>query len=466
MPRPTIHRHLAVSVVLALLASAVPAVVHAEDPTFQIEYPLPARTGQPFTIEPVYSDGYVPPPDTICRWEFRWGNTASLRDNEFDETFGYVLFEGRADDGYCGAWTFTLPWVPVPQYEIFFRGPVPNVRSGSWPDRDVFTATVYGTERRITSSNLPLVQVLPSTYTPVTGQSVTYTRYLVGGAPSSGMATWTAHLGSGENPTVWERHTTASTFTITPPHTGRLLVQWYRETNGLLTSAGYDPPVRVADRTDPNTSAPRARFASSRAGSSTSVLITWSGTDSGWGVASYRLEKSIRGGTWRRVTLPAARSTEYLDRLLFDSAYRYRVRATDKAGNVGAWDYSPTIVPRRVPDTNPSISYSGGWRIVDDETAFGARLHETSTAGRTVQFTFTGRAIAWIGERGEDFGTARVYVDGKFIKTVDSGSDQSLPKWLVFRMSWSSSERHTIRIVADGTAGRPAIRVDGFAFIP
>ena len=102
-------------------------------PVVTFDYPLPARTGERFTIRPVYTPGYVPPPDAMCRWEFRWGDTASLRDNEFNETFGFVLFEGTAGEGFCSEWTFTLPWVPVPQFELDFRGSVPTARSGSWP---------------------------------------------------------------------------------------------------------------------------------------------------------------------------------------------------------------------------------------------------------------------------------------------------------------------------------------------
>lgn len=428
------------------------------------EYPLPARTGQPFTIRPVYSPGYVPPPDAMCRWEFRWGDTPSLRDNAFNETFGFLLFEGTAAEGFCGDWTFTLPWVPVPQFELDFRGPVQTARSGSWPDREVFKAVVVGTDRRIRQSNLPIAQVLPSTYTPIAGRSITYTRYLVGGA-STGMATWTASLGTGDDPIVWERRTTSSTFTITPPTTGRLLVQWYKEADGRLLSAGYDPPVRRADTADPNTRAPSVRFAPGGSDASVPVQVSWSGTDSGWGIASYQLQRSVDGGAWRTVGLPSPRTTSITQRLAHGTAYRYRVRAADKAGNTGAWDVESAFRPRRTADTSTTVTYSRGWAIVGDPTAHGALVHETGTAGRAVSLEFRGRAVAWIAERGATFGKARVYVDGKYIKTVDTGLATNLPRRLVFRMAWPTVGTHKIRIVALGTAGRPTISVDGFAIL-
>jgi len=34
-----------------------------------------------------------------------------------------ILFEGSASGGYCGEWTFTLPWVPYRQYDWILTGP-------------------------------------------------------------------------------------------------------------------------------------------------------------------------------------------------------------------------------------------------------------------------------------------------------------------------------------------------------
>ena len=78
---------------------------------------------------------------------------------------------------------------------------------------------------------------------------------------------------------------------------------------------------------------------------------------------------------------------------------------------------------------------------------------------------FSGRAIAWIAERGPTFGKARVYVDGVLISTVDTGQATNEPRRLVFRRSWSSVGTHRIRIVVSGTTARPTISLDGFAIL-
>ncbi len=438
------------------------------EPFLTFEYPLPARTGKPFTVQPVYHEGFVPHPDTVCRWEFRWGSTTALRDNETDETFGGMLFEGMAKNGYCGTWTFTLPWVPVQQYEVTFDNPdASEPDSDTWEERQVFTAAVYETDRRIHDSNLPIAHVLPSTYTPMVGVPITYTRYLVGGATACCEPRWSARLGSGENPIIWEEWTSSSTFTITPPTTGDILVGWdTQKANGTLLAAYYDPPVRRRDRTDPNTSAPVQRLTGGTSSTTAPVRVTWKGSDVGWGIASYKLQRSVNGGAWKTVTLSRPKATEITQNLAYGTSYRYRVRATDKAGNVGSWDYGPTFTPRRASETSASVGYkSGAWSTVTDATAHNGSLRESGTAGAWARYTFRGRDIAWIAERGPGHGKAKVYVDGTLVKTVDLTAASDQPRRIVFAKHWSTKGEHTIKVVVSGTSGRPIVSVDGFALL-
>ncbi len=313
------------------------------EPVVRFEYPLEPRTGQLFTIRPVYSEGYTPPPTAKCRWEFRWGSTDALRDNDFDETFGGMLFEGPASKGFCGDWTFTLPWVPVPQFELEFQGPAETVRSSIWPDRELIQATEVGTDRRIRESNLPIAQILPSTYTPIAGEPITYTRYLVGGAKTCCNSRWYAFLGQGEHPVVWEKWTSDSTFTFTPPTTGPLFVAWDHENPGDLLTAYYDPPVRHRDRTRPNTTRPVAKLGGAPVGSTVPLTLTWSGTDSGWGIGSYKLQQSVDGGHWKTIALPRPKATSIVRMVAPGGSIRYRVRAIDKAGNRGRVGLRPDV---------------------------------------------------------------------------------------------------------------------------
>ncbi len=41
-------------------------------------------------------------------------------------------------------------------------------------------------------------------------------------------------------------------------------------------------------------------------------------------------------------------------------------------------------------------------------------------------------------------------------------SASTLPQQLVVSLSWATSARHTIQVVAEGTGGRPKIDIDAF----
>ena len=81
--------------------------------------------------------------------------------------------------------------------------------------------------------------------------------------------------------------------------------------------------------------------------------------------------------------------------------------------------------------------------------------HDLRMSGGSVQFTFTGRAVAIIGTIGEvccQPGHARVFIDGT--QTYDqtgiwqdkSSSGRSLPDSVLFAWRWLTSGRHTIQI--------------------
>jgi hypothetical protein len=428
-------------------------------PTIDLETPLPAVTGHPFTIAPTLPDDYMIPAPGGCRWDFVWGDTQSLDTQDKDETYASLWFDIPAVNGKCAPWTFTLPWVPVRQYQVTLTLFTGNSFFLNVSKR--FTAAADSTDPRMTSSTLPVVQVLPSTYTPIVGQPVTYTRYLVGGTSNCCAPRWAAYQGVGDHPNFWQQEG-GSTFTITPFEPGNIRVVWDRGQGQWLLGFLYDPPVRYRDTTRPNTTAPVARVGGALLGPSIPVTLDWSGTDRGWGIASYKLQQSVNGHAWTTVRLPSAKTKTIVRLLTPGVSVRYRVRATDKAGNVGSWDYGPTFKPGAASEASPSIVYRGRWLRVADPTAQGGYLRESTTAGARATFTFTGRDVGWFAERGPGHGKAKVYVDGVLISTVDLKLSVEGPRRLVFRRHWSTVGRHTVRIVVSGTG---VVDVDAFTVL-
>ena len=81
-------------------------------------------------------------------------------------------------------------------------------------------------------------------------------------------------------------------------------------------------------------------------------------------------------------------------------------------GSIGAF--------ARVEESEPPVSTSGTWTQTDPEYGWsgGASLQST-VAGSTASFTFTGTSVRWIGARGIDGGIALVKVDQGPTREVD-----------------------------------------------
>ena len=80
-------------------------------------------------------------------------------------------------------------------------------------------------------------------------------------------------------------------------------------------------------------------------------------------------------------------------------------------------------------------------------------------------YTFTGRSIAWVATKAKKHGKAYVYLDGKKVKTIDLRASRTKTRQVVFAKNFSSSKKHTIKVVVVGTKGRPTVMSDGFVVL-
>jgi hypothetical protein len=423
--------------------------------------PVVPRTGHTITITPTWPHGVTFPSGTYCSWEVLWGNDRSLYEGDRDSTFGSFYAYGGQGAGYCKPLSFTLPWMQYPQMLVSYRAELPDggvieASIGGSPDRPAIEPVIDGTSRRITSSNIPLIYVLPEDYILIVGEPTTYRAYAVGGATFDPDDTWFADYG--DNPI---QQIGGTSFTFMPRRTGYVTVCFNSDTTkSVRWSACFDPPARYRDPTRPHTTTPVARIGSGAVSTSVPVSVTWNGADTGWGIHHYTLQRSRDGGSW--ATVYRGRATSWTGSIPVGRNDRYRVRAIDKAGNVGYWDTGPTLKARVTEDTSSSITYGKGWTSVPDATARGGSIHEHSAADIGVRYTATVRDIAWIAEKGPGHGRASVYVDGVLATTVDLEASSDSARRIVYRRHWSSAGSHTIRIVVAGTVGRPVVSLDGF----
>ena len=112
-------------------------------------------------------------------------------------------------------------------------------------------------------------------------------------------------------------------------------------------------------------------YAQTVATSTTGETISWSGSDAGSGIAKFELQVSVNGGAYTSIALATLTSSSTNRAHADDTSYRYRVRATDKEGNVSAWLNGPPWRLGRVQDDSASIVYTGSWAASADPSALG-----------------------------------------------------------------------------------------------
>ena len=224
---------------------------------------------------------------------------------------------------------------------------------------------------------------------------------------------------------------------------------------------------------EPDTYAPQAlppvtrlrRGATVDAGS-VPVTVSWlAATDVGTGVATYELRRRLDGGAWEDVALPTPTTRILSQGLPPGRAVQYQVRATDRAGNTGAWRTGAAFHLRLASERASAVRYAGPWTPRLASVLLGGASKSSRAAGSTASYSFTGSQVAWIAPRGPTRGSARISIDGRVVATVSLYSSTLLPRRAVFTYAWSSAGRHRITIRVSGTAGHPRVDVDGFAVV-
>jgi hypothetical protein len=224
---------------------------------------------------------------------------------------------------------------------------------------------------------------------------------------------------------------------------------------------------------EPDTYAPQAstpvtrlrRGATVDAGS-VPVTVSWAAaTDVGTGVAAYELRRRLDGGAWEGVALPTPTTRSISQGLPPERAVQYQVRATDRAGNIGAWRTGAAFHMRLASERSSAVRYTGTWTPRPSSVNLDGASKSSRAAGATASYTFTGSQVAWIAARGPTLGSARISIDGRVVATVSLNSSTQLPRRAMFTYAWSGAGRHRITIRVSGTAGHPRVDVDGFAVV-
>ncbi|MFF4794729.1 peptidoglycan recognition protein [Streptomyces sp. NPDC001276] len=143
------------------------------------------------------------------------------------------------------------------------------------------------------------------------------------------------------------------------------------------------------------------------------------------------------------------------------TASTWSMRANDYAGN--SRTSSPSYTPLILQES--SAAKYGSWTTRSSSSYLGGKSYSSGSKGASLTWTFTGRSAAWVVSRASTSGQAYVYVDGTKVATVDLKSSATQYRQAIWTKTWSSSAKHTVKIVVVGTSGRPTITTDGLVYI-
>jgi subtilisin family serine protease len=194
------------------------------------------------------------------------------------------------------------------------------------------------------------------------------------------------------------------------------------------------------------------------------TYVRWpAAADALTGVAGYDVRRLGPDG-WtdvaRGVTGLSARSS-----IRYGGGYLFRLRATDRAGNVGGPADGPVVTATLHSDATSLATYGPGWSTVASRRATGGRLHTSYKGGSWMTFSFTGRSVALVAPKGASRGDVKVYVDGAYVSTVSLYRSSAISQVVVFAQAWPTKAAHTIKLVVAGTPGHSRVDVDGFVVI-
>ncbi len=199
------------------------------------------------------------------------------------------------------------------------------------------------------------------------------------------------------------------------------------------------------------------------------VNVRWSATGESGVVSRYDLQRSTDGGPYQDVTLSSATTTAQNFQLEPGSEYRFRVRATDGAGNTSAWAEGQQFALEAQQDQSAGVlDYSGTWAEQALSTAFNSSTMHSAETNAKATITFTGTDVSWVAQRGPDRGKAEVWLDGALVESIDLYAASAQPRRVVYNASsLDPSQQHTLEVRVLGTkrAASTNARVDVDAFV-
>jgi transglycosylase-like protein len=157
----------------------------------------------------------------------------------------------------------------------------------------------------------------------------------------------------------------------------------------------------------------------------------------------------LTGSSERNSALWSSFSRSYVQKVMTVMASTADVAGDTRTSTTGWIDASDV----RLADNSAAIAYRSTWSAARYPAYSGHRVTYATRSGASATVTFTGTGVAWFGPVGPTRGTARVYIDGRAVASVDLRRSSFSAHKLLFARALAAG-KHTFRIVVT-SSGRP-----------
>jgi len=190
------------------------------------------------------------------------------------------------------------------------------------------------------------------------------------------------------------------------------------------------------------------------------MRVAWTAaSDPESNIDHYELYASINGAVFSKVT-DTPSTSHVMNVTTSTRTYRFAVRAVNTLGVPGSFRYGPTFRTISYSEASAAVKFSSGWGLSSSTGFVGGKAKYSVTAGRSASLTFIGNRVSWLSATGPNMGSARVYINGSLVSTVNLFSATPVARKLVFGRTFSTTATRTIKIVVVGTAGHPRVILD------
>ena len=123
-------------------------------------------------------------------------------------------------------------------------------------------------------------------------------------------------------------------------------------------------------------------------------------------------------------------------------------------------DWSKSGTTRTYQENSSRLAYRGAWTTAGYPSYLGGKARSSREPLARARFRFIGNAVAWIGPVGPTRGKAKVYLDGKYARTVDTYASTFRSTRVLFKTTFASVKPRELTILVVGTKGHGMVAID------